>query len=131
MPKTNYSVTWAGATSGSAGPGGWAYSDAMSIDTAAYDGRIDISIDGAGGGTETGYYINLYAQYSADNTNYEAAPDSRRLFPLGSIYVEDTTWPKVLPNAPLDTLPAGFKLVVYNGATTDTVSFSAVYRLLS
>ena len=131
MAKTNYSVTWGGATSGSAAPGADAYSDAMSIDTAAYDGRLDISIDGAGGGTETGYYILIYAQYSVDNTTYEANPDTRRLYPLGSIYVEDANWPKVLPNCPLDTLPAGFKLVVHNGATTDTISFSATYRLLS
>jgi len=131
MAKTNYDVTWSGATSSSVAPGNHKFSDAMSIDSAAYDGRIDISIDGAGGGTETGYYINLYAQYSADNANYESVPDSRRLFPLGSIYVEDASWPKVLPNCPLDTLPAGFKLVVYNGATTDTISFSAIYRLLS
>lgn len=127
MAKTNQTVTWTGGAT-VAPASVRTESDVMTQVATAYEANCDLAITGNGSGSETGYQVDFYAQYTDSTGVFETTPPVSRLSLLGSIVVDVTTFPLRITARHFEHLPLEYKIVAFSSATTDTVTVDVVVR---
>ena len=127
MAKANQTVTW--PVNANVAPGSVRKeSDVMSQVAAAYEAVCDLAVTGNGAGSETGYQVDFYAQFTNTPGVFEVSASTSRLRLLGSIVVDVTTFPLILPAGDFEHMPTEYKIVVLSSAVTDTVTVDVTVR---
>jgi len=127
MAKANQIVTW--PINANVAPASVRKeSEVMPQVATAYEANCDLAVIGNGGGIETGYQVDFYAQYTNAPGVYEASPLIGRMELLGSIVVDVTTFPLRLPARLFEHIPAEYKIIALSSAVTDTVTVDVIVR---